>query len=271
MISGEFDLSIGSVIGFASMSLTILTVEAGISMPIASLVTLIFVLSVGYINGLIVIKSGLPSFIITLGSLFIVRGITIAVSKIITGRTQLGGIKLSDGYNIMSPIFSSTLTIFETKFPISIFWWFILGGIGYYILKKTKFGNWIFASGASSESSKLMGVPVKKVKISLFMFTSFCAWFVAITQVTTFGGADVLRGEQKEFIAIIAVVIGGTLLTGGYGSIIGAMIGAMIFGIVKQGIIFSGADADWFQVFMGIMLVSAVLLNGAFRKKYASG
>ena len=270
MISGEFDLSIGSMIGFASMALTLLTIEAGINMLFASLITLLLVLFIGYMNGLIVVKSGLPSFIITLGSLFIVRGVTIAVSKIITGRTQLGGIKTSEGYSIMSSMFSNTITLFETRFPISIFWWFIFGGIGYFILRKTKFGNWIFASGASPESSELMGVPVKNVKISLFMFTSFCAWFVAVTQVTTFGGADVLRGEQKEFIAIIAVVIGGTLLTGGYGSIIGAMIGAMIFGIVKQGIIFSGADADWFQVFMGIMLVSAVLLNGAFRKKYAS-
>ena len=103
------------------------------------------------------------------------------------------------------------------------------------------------------------------------MTTSFCAWFIAIIQVTTFGGSDVLRGEQKEFIAIIAAVIGGTLLTGGYGSIIGVMIGALIFGMVKQGIIFAGVDADWFQVFMGVMLVSAVLVNGTFKKRYNDG
>ena len=270
MISGEFDLSIGSMIGLSSMSVTLLTVVAGISMPFSALITLAVVLLIGYLNGLLVVKSGLPSFIITLGSLFIVRGITIAVSKMITGRTQMGGIKSTAGYDTMSSIFSNSLTISETKFPISILWWFILGILGYFLLKKTQIGNWIFASGASQESAKLMGVPVSKVKISLFMLTAFCAWFVAIIQVTTFGGADVLRGEQKEFIAIIATVIGGTLLTGGYGSIIGAMIGALIFGIVKQGIIFSGADADWFQVFMGLMLVSAVLVNGAFRKKYAS-
>ena len=136
-------------------------------------------------------------------------------------------------------------------------------------MKHSQIGNWIFATGASKESAELMGIPVHNVRTSLFMLTAFCAWFVAITQITTFGGADVLRGEQKEFIAIIAVVIGGTLLTGGYGSILGAMIGALIFGIVKQGIIFAGADADWFQVFMGVMLISAVLVNGLFRKKYA--
>ena len=269
MISGEFDLSIGSLIGFSSMSITLLTVEANLSMPVASILTLIMVVFIGYCNGITVVKSGLPSFIITLGSLFMVRGVTIAVSKIVTGRTQLGGLEESRGYNIMSSLFSNSLTISETDFPISILWWVLFGIIGYLLLKHTQIGNWIFATGASKESAKLMGIPVNRVKTSLFMLTAFCAWFIAITQVTTFGGADVLRGEQKEFIAIIAAVIGGTLLTGGYGSIIGAMIGALIFGIVKQGIIFAGADADWFQVFMGVMLISAVLVNGVFRKKYA--
>ena len=269
MISGEFDLSIGSLIGFSSMSITLLTVEANLSMPVASILTLIMVVFIGYCNGITVVKSGLPSFIITLGSLFMVRGVTIAVSKIVTGRTQLGGLEESRGYNIMSSLFSNSLTISETDFPISILWWVLFGIIGYLLLKHTQIGNWIFATGASKESAKLRGIPVDRVKTSLFMLTAFCAWFIAITQVTTFGGADVLRGEQKEFIAIIAAVIGGTLLTGGYGSIIGAMIGALIFGIVKQGIIFAGADADWFQVFMGVMLISAVLVNGVFRKKYA--
>ncbi|MCS5654252.1 MAG: ABC transporter permease [Candidatus Marinimicrobia bacterium] len=269
MISGEFDLSVGSLIGFSSMSVALLTVEANMSMPIASILTLVMVMFIGYCNGITVVKSGLPSFIITLGSLFMVRGVTIAVSKMVTGRTQLGGLEESKGYNIMSSLFSNSLTISETDFPISILWWVLFGILGYLLLKHTQTGNWIFATGASKESAKLMGIPVDRVKISLFMLTAFCAWFIAITQVTTFGGADVLRGEQKEFIAIIAAVIGGTLLTGGYGSIIGAMIGALIFGIVKQGIIFAGADADWFQVFMGVMLISAVLVNGVFRKKYA--
>ena len=269
MISGEFDLSIGSLIGFSGMSVTLLTMETNLSMPLASILTLIIVLFIGYCNGIIVVKSGLPSFIITLGSLFVVRGITIAVSKIITGRTQVSGLEESNGYSMMSTIFSNSITISGTDFPISILWWLIFGIFGYLLLKHSQIGNWIFATGASKESAELMGIPVHNVRTSLFMLTAFCAWFVAITQITTFGGADVLRGEQKEFIAIIAVVIGGTLLTGGYGSIIGAMIGALIFGIVKQGIIFAGADADWFQVFMGVMLISAVLVNGLFKKNYA--
>ena len=102
MISGEFDLSIGSLIGFSGMSVTLLTMETNLSMPLASILTLIIVLFIGYCNGIIVVKSGLPSFIITLGSLFVVRGITIAVSKIITGRTQVSGLEESNGYSMMS-------------------------------------------------------------------------------------------------------------------------------------------------------------------------
>jgi len=271
MIAGEFDLSIGSLIGFSSMSMTLLTVEANMSIPLASFCALLLTIFVGYCNGLTVVKSGLPSFIITLGSLFIVRGLTIAVSKIITGRTQLGGISESSGYDFMYSLFSSNLTISGVDFPISILWWILFVIVGYFLLNHTQIGNWIFATGASKESSMLMGIPVAQVKISLFIVTAFCAWFIAVIQVTTYGGADVLRGEQKEFIAIIAAVIGGTLLTGGYGSILGVMIGALIFGMVKQGIIFAGVDADWFQVFMGVMLVSAVLVNGTFRKKYVYG
>ena len=271
MISGEFDLSIGSMIGFSSMAMTLLTVQAHFSMTSAALLTLLIVIFFGFLNGLIVVRTGLPSFIITLGSLFIIRGITIGFSKILTGRTQLGGLETANGYNIMAFIFNNDVQVGGVAFPISILWWIILGIIAFVFLNKTQIGNWIFATGASKETAELMGVPVYKVKISLFIVTAFCAWFIAMTQTTTYGGADVLRGEQKEFTAIIATVIGGTLLTGGYGSIIGTRIGALIFGMVRQGIIFAGADADWFQVYMGIMLIIAVLINGIFRKKYVTG
>jgi len=101
------------------------------------------------------------------------------------------------------------------------------------------------------------------------MSTAAAAWLVAVIQAVNFTGADVLRGELREFYAIIAVVIGGTLLTGGYGSVIGAAFGALIFGMVRQGIVFTGVDADWFQVFLGGMLLVAVLANNFIRQKAA--
>jgi simple sugar transport system permease protein len=112
-----------------------------------------------------------------------------------------------------------------------------------------------------------VGVPVNRLKIGLFMTTAFAAWLLATIQIITVKSADTLRGEQQEFFAIIAVVIGGTLLTGGYGSAIGAVLGALIFGMVKQGLVFAGVDADWFFVFMGAMLVVAVLVNNYIRSR----
>jgi simple sugar transport system permease protein len=112
-----------------------------------------------------------------------------------------------------------------------------------------------------------VGVPVERLKIGLFMVTAFAAWLAATITVTVAKSADTLRGEGREFEAIIAVVIGGPLLTGGYGSAVGAVLGALIFGMVKQGIVFAGVDADWFLVFMGAMLIIAVLVNNFIRKR----
>jgi simple sugar transport system permease protein len=137
------------------------------------------------------------------------------------------------------------------------------------VLLRTRVGNWIFGAGGAPDASRNLGVPVDRLKIGLFMTTAFAACLVAILQVTKFTGADVLRGTGQEFVAIIAVVIGGTLLTGGYGSAIGAVFGALIFGMVRQGIVITGVNADWFQVFLGAMLIIAVLINNYIRRKAA--
>jgi simple sugar transport system permease protein len=129
------------------------------------------------------------------------------------------------------------------------------------VLIRTPYGNWIFGSGGSEQAAHNVGVPVNRVKISLFIVTAVAAWLVAVIQVLALRGANVIQGEQREFYAIIAVVIGGTLLTGGYGSAIGAAIGALIYGMVQQGMIYVGIDSDWFQVFLGSMVLFAVLLN----------
>jgi simple sugar transport system permease protein len=213
-----------------------------------------------------VIKTKLPSFIITLGSLFIIRGLTIGVTRLITGRTQVGGLDDVPGYALMKSVFDSDIPLAGVGFPISILWWFMIAGFATWILLRTQVGNWIFGVGGSAEAARNVGVPVNRLKIGLFMVTAFAAWLVSTIQVTAVRSADVLRGEQQEFIAIIAVVIGGTLLTGGYGSAIGAVLGALIFGMVRQGIVFAGVDADWFQVFLGAMLIVAVLVNNYIRK-----
>jgi simple sugar transport system permease protein len=266
MIGGEFDLSVGSMIAFTGVAIAILSTEFGVPMYLGALLSLVFALVVGFINGTMVIRTRLPSFIITLASLFIIRGLTIAFTRIMTGRTQVGSLDQAPGYEVMRALFGQDIAIGGANFPISILWWAVVAALATWVLLRTQIGNWIFGVGGDSNASRNVGVPVNKLKIGLFMTTAFAAWLVAAIQVTVVKSADTLRGTQQEFIAIIAVVIGGTLLTGGYGSAIGAVFGALIFGMVRQGIVYAGVDADWYQVFLGAMLIVAVLLNNYIRQ-----
>ncbi len=267
MIGGEFDLSVGSVIGASGMLLTILCVQLGWSILAAMAAVAAFAVAAGLFNGILVIRTGLPSFIVTLATLFVFRGATIGGTRLVTGRTQLGGLQEAAGYDFARRIFAGEIPVAGTDFPVSILWWLALAVLATWILMRTPFGNWIFGTGGDVKAARSVGVPTNTVKVALFVATALCAALVGVMQAVAFSGADVLRGELREFHAIIVVVIGGTLLTGGYGSAIGAVFGALIFGMVRQGIVFSGVDADWFQVFLGGMLLLAVLVNHMVRKR----
>lgn len=267
MIGGEFDLSVGSTIGACGMIIAVLSTEYGWNIWLTIGIALLFAIVVGLLNGYIVLRTGLPSFIVTLATLFIVRGATIGISREVTGRTQVGGLADIPGYDLAKTIFASNVRIGGANFAISIIWWLALAAIATFVLLRTPFGNWITGVGGNLQAARNVGVPITRVKLTLFVGTAVAAWLVATIQVVTFTGADVLRGEFREFYAIVAVVIGGTLLTGGYGSAIGAVFGALIYGMVQQGIVFAGVDADWFQVFLGGMLLAAVLINRFVRAR----
>ncbi len=267
MIGGEFDLSVGSMVGLSGAIMAIMATQLGVPLWLGAIVALIVALGIGWLNGIMVVKTGLPSFIITLGSLFIIRGLTIGCTRLITGRTQLGSLDDMAGYGLMRAIFAIDIPIFGANFAISIFWWLVLGAIATWILIRTQVGNWIFGAGGEAQAARQVGVPVNRLKIGLFMATASAAWLLATIQVITVKSMDTLRGEQLEFQAIIAAVVGGNLLTGGYGSAIGAILGALIIGMVRQGVVFAGVSADWFLVFMGGMLIIAVLINNYIRKR----
>ena len=266
MIGGEFDLSVGSMIGFSGITIAILSTEYGVPMYGAALVALAFALVIGLINGIMVVRTQLPSFIITLGSLFIIRGVTIGITRLITARTQVGGLGDAPGYALLQGLFASTIPIAGIPFSISIVWWLLVAALATWVLLRTRVGNWIFGVGGDANAARNVGVPVNKLKVGLFMTTAAAAWLVSVIQVTDVRSADVLRGELQEFNAIIAVVIGGTLLTGGYGSAIGAVLGALIFGMVRQGVVFAGVGNEWYQAFLGTMLIIAVLVNNYIRR-----
>lgn len=290
MIAGEFDLSVGSMIGFAGMMIAIFGVTLGWPMWIAILLTFAICIAIGALNGLICIRTGLPSFIVTLAFLFILRGFTIFLPQTIERKTIIGGIREAAEGDWLGMLFGGKILggffqwmgdvgIIETfsrgnragqavvdGVPMLIIWAIALVIFGHILLTKTKFGNWIYASGGDAEAARNSGVPVNKVKILMFMFTAFCATVFATCQVMEFGSAGADRGLLKEFEAIIAVVIGGALLTGGYGSVIGAALGALIFGVVQQGLFFAGVESSLFRVFLGVILLGAVILNTYIRR-----
>ena len=288
MIAGEFDLSLGSMIGFTGMMAAIPPLFYGVPVWIAMLAALACALLIGWVNGQLVVRTGLPSFIVTLGFLFILRGLTLALSIIFANRTIVSGIgDLAAQDPVASFLFSGTfaddlftwaanhgwLTTLDDGRPLVrgipkvILWWAFIAVASSYRLTHTRFGNWIFAVGGDANAAKNVGVPVRRVKVSLFMFTAFCAWIFAMLQICDVGSAAADRGLQKEFEAIIAAVIGGTLLTGGYGSVVGATFGALIFGVVQIGITYTNVNSDWFRVFLGAMLLIAVLFNNQVRKR----
>lgn len=288
MIGGEFDLSIGSMVAFAGLIFGIVIVNFGQPLLLSIIATFVFAAIIGAANGQIVIRTRLPSFIVTLAGLFILRGLTLVGLKWATGgSTQLRGISEAVEGSLLKEMFSGVA--FESFFawlaannitakydngvaqvtgvPISVVWFVGLAAVATWVLLRTRIGNWIFASGGDPNAARNSGVPADRVKTGLFAVTACAAALVAIITVLDAGSTDARRGFQKEFEAIIAAVIGGCLLTGGYGSAIGAFIGAVIFGCVSIGLTYTKFDSDWFQVFLGTMLLVAVLFNNYIRRK----
>ena len=290
MVAGEFDLSIGSMVAFAGFVFAAILVVWQAPLAVAILITFAFAISIGALNAQIVLKTGLPSFIVTLALLFILRGLSLVGLKWATGgSTQLRGVRESVADSSLLPLFSGDAFngLFTTLaragwiasqpngdpvvpgIPVELLWFAAVAAIGAFVLAQTRFGNWILASGGDAEAARNSGVPVADVKAILFIVTACCAALVAILTVLDAGSTDARRGFQKEFEAIIAAVIGGCLLTGGFGSVIGAFVGSVIFGMVVIGLTYTPIDQDWYQVFLGAMLLMAVLFNNFVRKQVA--
>ncbi len=198
MIAGEFDLSIGSMIGAAGMVLALGMSQFGLDPWLAIVVAFAFAMAVGFLNGWLVVRTGLPSFIVTLGMLFLLRGVTIGTTRFITGRTQVGGLReITDG-DALVQLFAGDVVVGDFHLPASIFWWLLVTGMAWWVLTRTTFGNWIFGTGGNETAARNVGVPVRGVKIALFMTTAASAALLACIQVFTVASADVLRGEQKE-------------------------------------------------------------------------
>jgi simple sugar transport system permease protein len=264
MIGGEFDLSAGVMVGATGTMFAMLTVNAGLNIWLAMAITLAFSVLIGLFNGFMVLITRLPSFIVTLGTLFMILGANVGLTRLLTNTVIVSGVDDVPAFDVPFNIFASSPI---GQFRITLLWWIVITAVSTWVLLRTRFGNWIFGVGGDANAARSVGVPVAFTKVTLFVYVSVSAWLVGMINTFRLSSASVSTGIGQEFEFIIAAVIGGCLLTGGYGSAIGAAIGALVFGMVRQGIVLSGWDSDWFFFFLGVMLLIAALINQVVRKK----
>ncbi|TFV86457.1 ABC transporter permease [Blastococcus sp. CT_GayMR16] len=266
MIGGHFDLSAGVLTGTTALTVGIVAVEFRQNLWVAIGVSLLIALAVGFFNGWLVTRTGLPSFIITLGTFLMLQGLNVGLTKLFTNTVTVGGIDDVPGYAAAEWIFASRLSIAGTEFRVAILWWLLFTALATWVLLRTRFGNWVFATGGDEVAARNVGVPARRTTITLFMTTAAAAWFVGTTLAVRLTSVQANTGVGQELIYIVAAVIGGCLLTGGFGSAIGASLGALIFGMTQLGIPYLHWDADWFYFFLGAMLLLAVLANRLVRR-----
>ncbi|MEM7046415.1 MAG: ABC transporter permease [Pseudomonadota bacterium] len=297
MIAGEFDLSIGSMIGFAGMSMAMmlkwgLPFGLGEATPAAAFfLTLIMTLGWGWLIGTIVVRSGLSSFIVSLAFLFFLRGLTEVCFRLINKSTQISGLPDFKQESWFASLFGgeSFGWFYDLAFTLGfnlnrkgeqwvsgldarMVWWLVIALGAYIVMSRTPLGNWIYATGDNKQSARANGVPVDRVKIGLFMFTAFCATVFAACQVFDTNTADAAKGNLKELEAIAIAVVGGTLMTGGFGSVIGVAFGAVTFGLVANAVFYiPWIDGSFYRVFVGLVLLAAVFGNERIRKRITGG
>lgn len=270
MIGDEFDLSSGVAVTTAALAATMLNYNFWLNSWVGVFLSLLIALAIGAFNGMMVMRTGIPSFLITLAAFLMLQGINLAVTKLVTGQVATPSIADMEGFESAKAVFASSINIFGVEVKTIVFWWLLFVALASVLLFKTRFGNWIFAVGGDAEAARATGVPVRRVKVTLFMFVGFAAWFVGMHNLFAFDSIQAGQGVGNEFLYIIAAVIGGCALTGGRGTAIGTAIGALIFGMTNQGIVYAGWNPDWFKFFLGAMLLFAVLTNNSV-SKFTSG
>jgi simple sugar transport system permease protein len=258
MIGGHFDLSVGAVLGLASYVCVLLMRDYGVPPILAAPLAVAVGAALGAVNGALVVRFRIHSFVVTLGTMLIWRGVVIA---------------LTGGFPVMVPIPPGFKDIMSGPllggFKMSLLWFFVIGGVGTFLLTRTRFGNWIQARGQNELAARNLGVPVDRVTIILFMLTSALAAVTGVIQVARFSSVDALRGEGMELQAVAVTVIGGALLSGGYGSVIGTILGSITFGMIQVGLVLAGVPGHFFRTLTGVIVVGAVILNTSVARRMA--
>jgi simple sugar transport system permease protein len=259
MIAGELDISVGAMVPAGAMTVSIISGHFGLPIWVGIAATLGFGVLVGLVNGLMVVRTVVPSLIVTLGSLFAVQGMVLGLSVFITKSTSVA--LTTEGFAKM--VFGDFVF---GQLQVMVIWWLVATAAYVYFIHFSKFGNWVFAMGGDKVSARNAGIPTERLTITLFVLSSTSAAFVGMCQAILYNSAQVAGGQSFIFNSIIAVVVGGVLLTGGFGSVVGIFFGTITFAIVTQGIYYTDFDRNWSSLIIGVLLLLAVLMNNTFRR-----
>jgi simple sugar transport system permease protein len=258
MIAGELDISVGSVIPASSLIVAIVSGQYHAPEIVGILAGLAVGVGVGLVDGVLVVKTTIASLIKTIGTMFGVMGLTLGLTVMIAGSTGV--------FMVPSPLVKALFGDFiGGMFQFTIVWWLLFVAAPFFVLHLSPIGNWIFALGGDKVSARNAGIPTVKLTIGLYILSGFAAAFVGVSQLLVYQSAQVLAGQSFVFNSIMCVVIGGVVLTGGFGSIVGIVFGTLTFAIVNQGVYFTGIDPNVGSVIIGALLLLAVLTNDSFR------
>lgn len=265
MTSGEFDLSVGSVFGFSAVIMWTLFNSGAAPMGVAFLIAIAISLFIGFVNGLFVTRLSIPSFLVTLGMLLVVRGSALFLTDGFPQRTwSAEGIPLAEA--LVGQFFIGDFRVY-----MSLFWFILAAVIAHYVLTQTKAGNWIQASGGNASAARARGVNVGRTKVILFMVSSALAAFAGIISSIRTSAANPNSGTGYELEVIAMVVIGGTVLTGGRGTIIGTVLGIFILRVMRNGIVMVGVPGLAYNIFIGAIILGMMALHSWLERRHNAG
>lgn len=264
MISGEFDLSVGSVFGFAPIVMWTLYNAQITSLEIGFLIAIAIAVVIGFANGWLVTRLKIPSFLVTLGMLLVVRGTALYITSGFPQRTWTAN-------SLLTTILVGEFSVGRLRIHTSLLWFILFAVILGYILTQTKAGNWIQASGGNPEAARARGVHVARTKVLLFILTAVMSAYAGITSSIRVSAANPNSGTQYELEVIAMVVIGGTALSGGRGTIIGTVIGVLILRIMQNGIIMIGVPGLAYNIFIGAIILIMMALHSWLERRHRAG
>jgi simple sugar transport system permease protein len=262
LTAGEFDLAVGAVFAFGPVVVMLLAQNAGVDLGLALLVGLAVCIVIGALNGLLVTKVGISSFLVTLSMLLIVRGAALYI-------TQGFPLKSWDEPSPWVTLLAGSFTVGPFTFYASLVWFVALTALSIYILDYSKLGNWIAAIGSNRSAAVARGVPADAVKIGLFVVTSVAAGLAGMISAFRISTASPVAGTAYELEVIAMVVVGGTALTGGRGTILGTIVGVFMLRVIRNGIVLVGVPGLAYNIFVGAIILCMLVLHAMLLRNRA--